>query len=81
MFIKHSIFIHLKRLFFCKTISIAKNSTDGFEISAALALYRAPIIAPLMTDVEKNFVDVTSKIEIENSLKSNFELKIDKDYK
>lgn len=83
MLIKRFGFIHLKRFYLWRTASTATNPTtiDEFEITAALALYRAPIVAPLMTEIEKQFVEVTSTIEQENSLKSNFELKLQKDYK
>lgn len=52
---------------------------ENFDISVALALYRIPVVAPPMTEVERRFAEVQSAVEDEQSLKSNFELKLERD--
>ncbi|MFH4978354.1 hypothetical protein AB6A40_005063 [Gnathostoma spinigerum] len=67
--------------FRCSTVAnTSENSgTTTWDIMVAVALQRFPVIAPQLTDVEKNYLITLKKVEEENSLKNNFELRHAKD--
>jgi hypothetical protein len=50
-----------------------------WDISAGVALMRAPVIAPPMTDVERRYDEACHVMENELSLRSNFEIRAIKD--
>lgn len=50
-----------------------------WDISAGVALMRAPVIAPPMTDVEQRYDEACHATENELSLRSNFEIRAIKD--
>lgn len=52
-----------------------------WDISVALALFRMPIKAPPLTEIEEKFKKIAELIEHEQSYKSNFELETEKDLK
>ena len=60
-------------------IQIQQIDPKKWRIDVSLAVYRLPIVAPQMTEVEKQFAEVSEKIDLANSYKCNFEMKMDKD--
>jgi hypothetical protein len=61
--------------------ALANNATSKFDIFASVAICRSPIVAPEMTEIQKKFVQCHKEIEDENSFKSDFELRVEKDLK
>jgi hypothetical protein len=68
-----------RRLFATATAPSTTTSESKWAISVGVALIRAPVIAPEMTDVERKFAECQASIEHENSMLSNFELQGIKD--
>lgn len=52
---------------------------DGWEIMAGVCVTRHPVICPPMSPVEHTYYEHLNKLEIENSVLSDFELKIMED--
>jgi hypothetical protein len=50
-----------------------------WKIEVALLIYRLPIIAPRMTEVEKQFSELSEQLSHAGSYKSDFELRMNKD--
>lgn len=57
-----------------RNIFVGKNN-QKWSIFVAVAIIRPPIIAPQMSDSEKNYSFFTKNLEIETSLLCDFELK------
>lgn len=53
--------------------------TEKWDLQAAICLEKKPIVIPPLEKLETDFRKVLSEIEVENSLKSDFELQIEKD--
>jgi hypothetical protein len=56
-----------------------KLGASKWDVSAALALIRPPVIAPKMTEVEQKYDQLNRTEEHEKSLMSDFELRLIKD--
>lgn len=61
--------------------SAARQESPQWDIFAAVAVCRLPIVAPDMTPIQKKFVEMQNKIENQISYKSDFELREEKDKK
>uniref|UniRef100_A0A914Z5U2 Large ribosomal subunit protein mL46 n=1 Tax=Panagrolaimus superbus TaxID=310955 RepID=A0A914Z5U2_9BILA len=61
--------------------ALANDASKKFDIFASVAICRSPIIAPEMNEIQKKFVHFHNEIEDENSFKSDFELRVEKDIK
>ena len=62
-------------------VSVARQESSQWDIYAAVAVCRLPIVAPEMTPIQKKFVEMQNKIESQKSFKSDFELREEKDKK
>lgn len=49
---------------------------DGWQIMAAVCISRHPVLCPPMSPIEHTYSQHLSKLEVENSLQSDFELQI-----
>uniref|UniRef100_A0A0K0EZ98 39S ribosomal protein L46, mitochondrial (inferred by orthology to a human protein) n=1 Tax=Strongyloides venezuelensis TaxID=75913 RepID=A0A0K0EZ98_STRVS len=58
--------------------NVGDNVTRS-EITASVVLIRPPLCAPSMSDIEKKYMEMQKNIEVRNSLKSDFELKSERD--
>lgn len=50
-----------------------------WDLQTAICLERKPIIAPTLTALEAAFHQVLSEVEVENSYKSDFEIRHEED--
>lgn len=65
---------HCKRL-----INITKNNKSKWDLLTGVCLERHPIITKPMNELESNYYNLLKRIEYENSMKSAFELQIEKE--
>uniref|UniRef100_A0A0K0DW78 Large ribosomal subunit protein mL46 n=1 Tax=Strongyloides stercoralis TaxID=6248 RepID=A0A0K0DW78_STRER len=61
------------------TASLYGDKSIRSEIIASVVLIRPPLCAPPMNNIEKEYKDMKMQLEFRNSLKSNFELQMEKD--
>lgn len=54
-------------------------NSKKWDINVSLTLFRMPLITSSPTDIEKKFMNISATIEHEQSYKSDFELKTEKD--
>lgn len=67
-------------LFFYSTRTKAvQQDPTKWRIEVALLIYRTPIIAPQMSEVEKQFDEMSELASHRSSLKCDFELQMKKD--
>ncbi|KAE9549455.1 hypothetical protein FO519_007330 [Halicephalobus sp. NKZ332] len=71
----------ISRRCFNAAASVARQVEPQWDIYAAVAVCRLPIVAPEMTPIQKKFVQIQSEIENQRSFKSDFELREEKDKK
>lgn len=78
-----------------RTVGIASNTTrhqnieafstaattEKWDLYSAVCLERHPIITPPKQEIEAKFSNLLKKIEFENSLKSDYELKVEREEK
>ena len=50
-----------------------------WRIEVALMVYRLPVIAPPMTDVQREFIELSEQLDFSQSYKNDFELLMEKD--
>uniref|UniRef100_A0A0N4ZNL2 MRP-L46 domain-containing protein n=1 Tax=Parastrongyloides trichosuri TaxID=131310 RepID=A0A0N4ZNL2_PARTI len=63
------------------TKNILGDKTTRSEIIASVVLIRPPLSAPRLSDIEEKYKQKQMEIEARNSLKSDFELQMEKDEK
>lgn len=70
-----------RRLYSTATVvqSTSTFNPKEWDISVAVALFRFPIVAPLPTEIEQKYMKIAALREHEQSYKSDFELKTEKD--
>lgn len=56
-----------------------KQVAKKLNIAVGVSLVRAPVIAPMMSEIERKYYVACQAIEDENSLKSEFEIRASKD--
>uniref|UniRef100_A0AC34GXB9 Ribosomal protein L46 N-terminal domain-containing protein n=1 Tax=Panagrolaimus sp. ES5 TaxID=591445 RepID=A0AC34GXB9_9BILA len=61
--------------------ALAANVSKNYDIFASVAICRSPVVAPELNEIQKKFVRCHKEIEDENSFKSDFELRVEKDIK
>lgn len=59
----------------------AAIATKKWDLYSAVCLERHPVIIQPMQEIELKFYNLLKKIEYENSMKSDYELKIEKEKK
>lgn len=57
------------------TDSVETNIKEKWDILSAVCIERTPVISKELNEIEKKFQNLMDRIETENSLKSDFELK------
>lgn len=57
----------------------SSTSTEKWDLQAAVCLEKRPTVLPPLSELETQFQKVLSQVEIENSLKSDFELRNEND--
>lgn len=60
---------------------IKKKNSDAWDIFAGVVLMRTPVIAPAKTELEDKWSHHTSQYDVERSLKSDFDLELEKEAK
>lgn len=77
--IRHCISNSNKIRTFFKEVLQYSTSTEKWDLQTAICLEKRPIIMPALTELEKEFQKVLFEVEMENSLKSDFELRNETD--
>ena len=67
------------RLQYAASNQALDKSPGAYDIFASVAISRAPVVAPDMSEIQKKFVEIQKEIEDSGSYKSNFELRQEKD--
>lgn len=57
----------------------SSTSTEKWDLQAAICLEKRPKVLPQLSELETQFQKVLSQVEMENSLKSDFELRNEND--
>lgn len=57
----------------------AAGAKDKWDLYAGILVERLPVVSKSLNDLERQFQDMLSKVEYENSYKSDFELKHERD--
>lgn len=60
---------------FFKAISYYSTSQGKWDIQAAVCIEKKPIVSKSLEGMEREFQEVLSQIEIEKSVKSDFEIR------
>ncbi|XP_076073864.1 large ribosomal subunit protein mL46-like [Mytilus galloprovincialis] len=66
---------------FCAKTHVTTTQPTNWKIAAAVCVERYPVITQDLTDIEKRYQDMCSKIDVENSLLSVHEEKIESEKK
>jgi hypothetical protein len=72
-------FLHTSTEFCSTNFKNFQLNPQRWRIEVSLVIYRLPIIAPPMTDAEKNFAKLSELRDHETSYKCDFELNMEKD--
>ncbi|XP_064539427.1 large ribosomal subunit protein mL46 [Drosophila montana] len=59
--------------------SSAQSANDKWDLYAGVLVERLPVVTKTLNPLERQFQDMLSQVEYENSLKSDFELKHERD--
>ena len=62
-----------------KPLQIENVDPKQWQREVACVIYRQPIVAPPMSEVERQFAELSEHFDTANSYKSDFELRMQKD--
>lgn len=64
---------------FVKSISQYSTLEEKWDLHAAICLERKPIITPNLSNLEQEFHKMLAEVEVEKSVKSDFEVRNEND--